>query len=123
MSKVSLNNLSSWMEFRSDVIRMHPDFFENLSDSCSNLTSREIKLCALILMECDTKTIAELLEISMQGIYTAESKLRTKFSMNVGQKIHAHLQKLARGKTRSVLSQEDHLRVQDYDMDKRTNEP
>ncbi|GEM_PF-5204414 len=89
----SLNDLESWIDFKSKVMLMYPNFFTLLSSNHPNLTLREIKLCALILMECDSNEAASLLDITPQGIYTSESKLRRKFSLIDGQKLHSYLLK------------------------------
>lgn len=63
-----LNNVKEWIDFKAHVVAMHPRFFERLLAKHPNLKPREIKICALLLMDCETLEIANHLEMTVHAV-------------------------------------------------------
>ncbi len=57
-----------WLDFRKRFSDVHPLFYTNLQKKYSNLTNRDLDLLALVHLRFSTKEIAELLNISTEGV-------------------------------------------------------
>jgi DNA-binding CsgD family transcriptional regulator len=97
MNCPSLLVLEHWMEYRKQVIDIYTDFFILLSTAHPDLTNREVKLCALLLFECENSEIVSSLEMSLEAVLTAKHRLRKKFRLKMGVRIRAHLLFIAAG--------------------------
>jgi len=94
----SLLELEEWMTFRRRVTETYPNFFIELSKAHSDLTKHQIKLCALLLFECEDAEIVKRLEMnSIEALLTAKSRLRKKFKLKDGESLHARLLLIAAG--------------------------
>lgn len=63
---------------------MHPDFPENLRRACPALTKGDIRMCALLSMDMDTKHIARILGINPESVKKHRQRLRAKFGIPPG---------------------------------------
>ena len=61
--------------------KVHKNFFKELKAECSDLTKRELRLCAFIKMDLCNKEIAPLLNISVRGVETARYRIRKKLQL------------------------------------------
>lgn len=79
------NNIVSdeenWTMFQANFDRIHENFFRNLKQQYSDLTSGDLRFCALLRLNMPTKEIAKLLNISTRGVDAARYRLRKKFNL------------------------------------------
>ncbi|MBD0832999.1 two-component regulator propeller domain-containing protein [Aestuariibaculum sediminum] len=83
-----------WDHFYSLFNQIHPSFIENLKTYNPQLNEREIKLCALILMEFTSQNMATLFGISLSSVKVARHRLRKKLELNENESILDFLKKL-----------------------------
>lgn len=67
-------------QFQKHFEELHPFFFEKLRNICPNLTLSEMKHCACIKMNYDTKEIASLFNVNPSSIQKARVRLKKKIS-------------------------------------------
>lgn len=60
---------------------VHQDFVVRLKEKHSNLTPKELRLCAYLRMNLSTKEIAPLMNISIRGIEISRYRLRKKLAL------------------------------------------
>lgn len=79
------NNIVSdeenWSMFQANFDRIHENFFRNLKQQYPDLTSGDLRFCALLRLNLPTKEIAKLLNISIRGVDAARYRLRKKFGL------------------------------------------
>lgn len=79
------NNIVSdeenWSLFQANFDRIHENFFRNLKQQYPDLTSGDLRFCALLRLNLPTKEIAKLLNISIRGVDAARYRLRKKFNL------------------------------------------
>jgi tetratricopeptide (TPR) repeat protein len=78
---LNLKNEDDWDDFKLYFEQIHTEFFENLKNDYNELTSSELRLCALTRLNMSTKEIAEVLGISPQSVRMARHRLRKKFNL------------------------------------------
>ncbi len=71
----------SWTLFQSNFDRIHENFFRNLKQQYVDLTSGDLRFCALLRLNMPTKEIAKLLNISTRGVDAARYRLRKKLNL------------------------------------------
>ena len=84
LSMINQNIVSdeeSWNMFQSNFDRIHENFFRNLKEKFPDLTSGDLRLCALLRLNLPTKEIAKLMNISVRGVDAARYRLRTKLGL------------------------------------------
>lgn len=70
-----------WEEFKQIFERVHPEFYQNLSEKYPELTSNEIRLCALLRLNLDSKDISTILGISQDSLRVSRYRLRKSLRM------------------------------------------
>lgn len=70
-----------WERFKMHFDKVHTDFFKRLRKKHPKLTSKDLKLCAYLRMNLNTKEIAPLLSISVRGVETRRYRLRNKLEL------------------------------------------
>lgn len=79
------NNMVSdeenWAMFQTNFDRIHENFFRNLKLQYPDLTSSDLRFCALLRLNLPTKEIAKLLNISVRGVDAARYRLRKKLNL------------------------------------------
>ena len=68
--------------FEANFERVHHEFFNELKERYPDLTSKELRLCALVKMNLTNKEIAPIMNISIRGIETARYRLRKRLSIH-----------------------------------------
>lgn len=71
----------NWNMFQANFDRIHENFFRNLKQQYPDLTSGDLRFCALLRLNLPTKEIAKLLNISIRGVDAARYRLRKKFNL------------------------------------------
>ena len=76
-----LNNDGLTKDLNLQITKSNQDFFEKLSLNFPNLTQNELRLCALLKMNLNTKEIANLTFKNAQSVKVARSRLRKKLGL------------------------------------------
>lgn len=69
------------MQFETDFNRLYPDFLRRLSAAHPHLSAKDLTLCALLVMRCDSKEIASFLDLSPHSVDARRSKLRKELNL------------------------------------------
>ncbi len=84
LMKMIDSNLSSeddWLVFQSNFDRIHENFFRSLKSHYPDLTSTDLKFCAYLRLNLNTKEIANLMNISVKGVEVGRYRLRKKLGL------------------------------------------
>ena len=73
-----------WEDFNQIFDRVHPEFYNRLNDKFPGLTASEIRLCALLRLNLDSKDTATILGISPDSLRINRYRLRKKLKMEKG---------------------------------------
>ncbi len=88
---VSLANENS-PNFLSRFIEVYPEFYNQLIMEYPDLTSADLKLCALMKLDFSTKEIAEMTFSSLRTIQNRKYKLRKKFRLSSEENLNQWIQ-------------------------------
>jgi AraC family chitin signaling transcriptional activator len=86
-----LTDIDTWFDFKARVAAQNPEFFAALAEKHPKLSPRETKFCALILMECETKECATLLQMEPRTVRAMKLHLKEEFKLPEHMTLHAHL--------------------------------
>lgn len=78
----SVINTNTDENFDYYFLQVHPGFYEGLRKNFPDLTLNELRLCALIRLNMNTKDIASINNITINGVKVARWRLRKKLGMN-----------------------------------------
>lgn len=81
----------SWQKFQSNFDRIHENFFRTLVQTYPNLTTGDLRLCALLRLNMSTKDIASMMNISVRGVDAARYRLRKKLNLSPDENITGFL--------------------------------
>ncbi|TDW47989.1 YXYXY domain-containing protein [Flavobacterium sp. 270] len=70
-----------WNEFEEIFNQLHDNFMQRLKNSFPELTPRDMRLCAYLRMNFNTKEIAPLLGISVRGVEDTRYRIRKKLQL------------------------------------------
>lgn len=70
-----------WNEFEEIFNQLHDNFIQRLKTSFPELTPRDMRLCAYLRMNFNTKEIAPLLGISVRGVEDTRYRIRKKLGL------------------------------------------
>ena len=90
-----------WEDFKLHFEHVHQHFFTRLKEACPELSSAELKLCALIRLNLNMKESASILGISPTSVKTARYRLRKKLNLNQEASIMDYLLHLESGISQS----------------------
>jgi len=85
---------NSWTSFEKDFRNSYSDFQRLLIEKHPNLTNSELKLCHLILLDTDCKSIASNLHVNEASVRVSRSRLRKKLKLEREENIRNYLLKL-----------------------------
>lgn len=77
----SIAHKDEWKVFEYNFNQVHEDFFKSLKEKNSNLTSKDLKICAYIKMNLSNKEIAPLMNVSVRGLETHRYRLKKKLNL------------------------------------------
>ncbi|WP_417590320.1 tetratricopeptide repeat protein [Owenweeksia hongkongensis] len=80
----SFNHDKSWEDFRKSFEQVHSGFFDKLKKGSAELTSNDLRICALMRINLGSKDIASLLGISTDSLRVARYRLRKKLNIDQG---------------------------------------
>lgn len=85
------NNLDAeddWKMFLIKFEEKHTSFFKNLKAAYPDLTSNDLRLCACLKLNLDTKDIASLMNLSVRAIENSRYRLRKKLNIESSQSLY-----------------------------------
>ena len=71
-----------WQHFEALFNQLHENFMQRLKDLHPQLTSRDLKLCAYLRMNLDSKEIASLMGLSVRGAEDLRYRVRKKMQLD-----------------------------------------
>ncbi len=77
-----LNSPQDWEQFATHFDSVHDNYLQLLKEKFPDLTASELKLCAFLRLNLNTKEIAQLMNISVRGVETSRYRLRKKLSLS-----------------------------------------
>jgi DNA-binding CsgD family transcriptional regulator len=77
-----LQDDNNWENFKKYFEEVHTDFNSNVKNKYPDVTSNELRLMALLKMNLTSKEIANILNISNDGIKKARYRLRKKLNLS-----------------------------------------
>ena len=84
--KSSLKN-----EFEKRLAEVNQDFYTNILEKFPDLTSTELKICALLRLNLSTKEIAQITNRSIRTIDFTRNNIRKKMNLSPTDILHVHL--------------------------------
>ena len=72
---------NSWETFKMHFDEVHPNFFTRVKDISSDLSHKDLKLCAYLKLGIENKQIANLLNISPASASTSLFRLKKKLNL------------------------------------------
>lgn len=87
----NLNTDEDWRNFLIKFEEKHPDFFRNLKNRYEGLTSTDLRLCACLKLNMETKDIASLMNLSIRAIENNRYRLRKKLDLKTEQNLNEFL--------------------------------
>ncbi len=76
-----LDDRQSWNVFETYFDRVHENFFIRLRELHSNLTPKDLRMCAFLRMNLSSKEIAPLQNISIRSVEISRYRLRKKLNL------------------------------------------
>ena len=78
---ININDAGSWQTFQKRFKAVHKNFESNVKQQYPSVSANDLRLMALIKMNLSSKEIANILNISNEGIKKARYRLRKKLEM------------------------------------------
>lgn len=75
------NSENDWALFDRNFNEVHDDFFKNLQHKYPDLTPKDLKMCAYLIMNLSSKEIAPLVGITYRSVELHRYRLRKKFDL------------------------------------------
>ena len=93
--KTKQNNKRIWDDFHLRFTKTNPKFYEKLLSLHPELTQTDLKHCALVKLNFDSKEMAVILGISLHGVHTARSRIRKKIGLSRDESLGGYLAGIA----------------------------
>lgn len=75
-------NAETWNEFEVRFLNVHVDFYKKLSDKYPNLSANDLKMCAFLRLNLNTKEICAVTYQTQDSVRAARSRLRQKLNLS-----------------------------------------
>ncbi len=72
---------NDWEDFKNRFEQVHHNFFADLKEAFPDVTSSELKLCALLKLNFNLKEAAQILGIAPESVKTARYRLKKKLEL------------------------------------------
>jgi tetratricopeptide (TPR) repeat protein/DNA-binding CsgD family transcriptional regulator len=79
---LDINNDNNWEQFRNYFEEVHRDFNTNVMKNFPEVSNNDLRLMALLKMNLSSKEIANILNISIEGVKKARYRLRKKLKLS-----------------------------------------
>ncbi len=92
-----VNNMADFdanEEFKLFFGRVHPNFYNTLSERFPDLTPRDIRLCAFLYLGMTTKEIAVLTYREIRSVDSARNRLRKKLGLELNDDLTAYMRSI-----------------------------
>lgn len=83
----SITKDDEWAVFQTNFDRIHEHFFVKLKERYPDLTSGDLRMCALLRLNMPTKDMASMQYLSVRGVEAARYRLRKKLNLPEGQSL------------------------------------
>lgn len=80
-----------WGSFQQQFHRVHPDYIRALSAQFPSLSPTELKICALLKINLNSKEVARLLHVSLRDIENHRYRIRKKLGLASGDNLASFL--------------------------------
>lgn len=80
--KYKQSNKKIWDDFHLRFTQTNDKFYQHLLEQYPDLTPTDLKHCALVKLNFDSKEMSHLLGISVNSVHMARSRIRKKMSLN-----------------------------------------
>lgn len=84
-------NEKNWAVFQQNFDLIHEHFFRHLKEQYPQLTTSDLRLCALLRLNMATKDIATYTGLSVRGVESARFRLRKKLGLDAEQNLSEFL--------------------------------
>ena len=84
----TLSSDEDWTNFMFKFELKHPTFFKYLKINYPQLTANDLKLCACLKLNLDSKEIASLMNLSVRSVENNRSRLRKKLDLTPEQNLN-----------------------------------
>ncbi len=84
----------SWEDFLKHFEEVHPEFYKKITAEHNNLSANEIKICAFLKMNLNTKEIAQITNQTVKSIEVARTRIRKKLSIEHSDNLVSAIQNL-----------------------------
>ena len=81
----------NWKLYQENFDLIHQQFFRHLREKFPTLTATDLKFCAYLRLNLNTKEIAELTGLSVRGVEGARYRLRKKLQLKESDDLVAFL--------------------------------
>jgi len=71
-----------WQSFKLHFEEVHPEFFSSLSYKQPDLNSGDLRMCAYLRLDLNTKEIAKIFNISPDSVRKRKQRLRDKLNIS-----------------------------------------
>ena len=79
---LDINNDTNWEQFRNYFEEVHRDFNSKVMNNYPEVSNNDLRLMALLKMNLSSKEIANILNISIEGVKKARYRLRKKLKLS-----------------------------------------
>lgn len=86
---------ADWESFYTLFNQVHPRFIQSLKQQYPSLSEREIRLCALILIDFSSQHMATLFGISLTSVKVARHRLRKKINIDNSKSVKEFMQDIS----------------------------
>lgn len=90
----SIYQEKSWDNFLQHFEQVHPDFYKKLMKKYPDLTQNELKICAFLRMNLNTKEISNITRQSVKSVEVARTRIRKKLSLEHNDNLTAIIQNI-----------------------------
>ena len=87
----NLSEEDEWSVFQENFDLIHKNFFRNLKSTYPDLTSADLRLCALLRLNYTTKEIARMQNLSLRGVEAARYRLRKKIDIQENEDLVSYM--------------------------------
>lgn len=89
-------NTDTWQEFELSFEQVHQSFYNNLNQKHPDLTPKDRRLCALLLLDLTSKEISQITGQSFKAIENSRTRLRKKLNLtNTSSNLSTYLNTLS----------------------------
>jgi len=89
---------SDFEQAKLQIQQVHPDFFQLLNEKAQRkLTLLDLKLCAYLYLQMDTRQIAQLMHVEAKSVRMSRYRIKQKLGLDKDEDLNAFLQGLSEG--------------------------